>query len=139
MTYVTLQGLIDRFGEDELIQLTDPEGVAVIDETAVALAINDASLEIEAYLARRMALPLDPVPAVLERIAANIARHHLYNDAPTDLVQKNYDAAIRFLRDVADGRVQLGITDAGANVPDTAAPSYGAGTPVFDDAGLDGF
>lgn len=139
MAYITLQGLIDRFSEDELIQLTDPANLAVIDVDAVELAINDAGLEIESYLARRMALPLDPVPAVLERIAANIVRFYLYHDAPTDLVQKNYDGAVRFLRDVADGRVQLGITDAGTVTPENLAPTVYQGAQVFGGGGMDGY
>ena len=139
MPYTTLAALIERYGESELIQLTDRTGADVIDETIVDRAIADADGEIDAYLAKRMALPLATVPAVLERTAAVMARYYLYNDAPTDLVRAQYDAAIRLLRDVANGVVSLGADGAGGAVPETAAPSYYAPTPIFGDGGLDGY
>ncbi|MDP2431269.1 MAG: DUF1320 domain-containing protein [Pseudomonadota bacterium] len=139
MSYLTLQGLIDRYGEDELIQLTDRAGDGVADVAVVARAIADAEAEIDAYLANRMALPLATVPAILERLAAAIVRHSLYKDAAPETVEKARDAAIALLRDVSAGRASLGPSNDGAATPATAAPSYSSVAPVFDDAGLAGY
>lgn len=139
MPYTSLSALIDRYGEAELIQLTDRAGAGVVDEDVVDRAIADADAEIDAYLAKRVSLPLASVPAVLDRTAAVLARYHLYNDAPTELVQSQYDAALRLLRDVANGLVSLGPDGDGGAVPESAAPSYSQGTAVFGDGGLDDY
>lgn len=139
MSYLTLQGLIDRYGEEELIQLTDRAGDGVVDAAVVARAIADAEAEIDAFLAGRMSLPLATVPAILERLAAVIARHGLYKDAAPEPVEKARDAAIALLRDVAAGRASLGPSLEGAATPATAAPSYSSAASVFDDTGLAGY
>jgi len=139
MPYTTLSALIDRYGEAELIQLTDRAGTGEVDEAIIDRAIADAGAEIDAYLAQRVTLPLDPVPEVLGRFASVMARYYLYNEAPTELVQTQYNAAVAFLRDVARGLVSLGPSESGTATPATDAPSYHAGTPVFDDAGMVGF
>lgn len=139
MSYLTLQGLIDRYGEDELIQLTDRAGDGVVDAAVVARAIADAEAEIDAYLAGRMSLPLATVPVILERLAAAIVRHGLYKDAAPETVEKARDAAIALLRDVAAGRASLGPTPEGAATPATAAPSYSSAASVFDETGLAGY
>jgi phage gp36-like protein len=50
MAYTSTQQLIDRFGEHELIQLTDRYGAGVIDTQVAAQAISDANAEVDAYL-----------------------------------------------------------------------------------------
>lgn len=139
MSYITLQGLIDRYGETELVQLTDALGDGQIDSVKVDRAIADADAEIDAYLSSRMTLPLASVPPVLERIAGVMVRYYLYNDAPTDLVQKQYDAAIAFLRAVARGDASLGPDASGNPTPETGAPSWSSTESVFNADSLSGF
>lgn len=121
MTYATQQDLVDRFGEVELIQLTDraapPSGA--IDATVVAKALGDADQVIDGYLAGAdLALPLIDVPEIVKRWAADIARYFLHKDAPSETVRANYADAIRRLQDVAAGRIKLqvdGTAAAGAD------------------------
>ena len=47
---ISLQDLIDRFGETELANLTDKENYAIIDETVINHAISDAVAEVVGYL-----------------------------------------------------------------------------------------
>lgn len=117
MSYATQADLIDRFGEQELIQLTDRAGLGVIDSDVLGRAVADADAEIDAYLSTRMALPLADPPAVLGRLAAVLVRHALYKDAVPDAVQAARDAVISLLRDVANGRASLGPAPAGASDP----------------------
>ncbi len=116
--YCTQQQLIDRFGESELIQLTDrkapPRGA--IDADVVTAAIEDASQVIDSYLSGRYSLPLAAVPAPLKRVACDIARYYLYEDAVTEIVQARYDSAVKFLLALTKGDVNLGAAD------DTPAP-----------------
>jgi len=138
MSYVDLQGLIDRFGNDELIQLTDTTGSGVVDAAVVNRAIADVDGEIDAYLVRRMTLPLATVPSALARLAASMVRYYLYRDAAPDLVKDQYDAAVKFLKAVAAGTASLGPDTAGGATPQTAAPSWSTPGRMFDDAGLRG-
>ncbi len=85
MTYATVQDLIDRYGEREMIQLTDidePRTDAVVSARAQR-ALDDAAAEVDGYLAGLYALPLSPVPGTLRRVAIDIARYHL-GSVPTD-------------------------------------------------------
>jgi len=108
MTYATKQQMIDRFGQDELIQLTDRSGAGVIDDVVLDQALADADAEIDGYLAGRYQLPLGSVPPILVVYACDIARYRLYDDAATEQVSRRYQDAVRFLRLAADGKVQLG-------------------------------
>lgn len=140
MTYASQQNLIDRFGEDELIQLTDRASLDAIDATVVARALADADAEINGYLSTRYTLPLSPVPAVLEKLACDIARYQLFENAVTEIVKERYENAIRFLKDVAAGKVTLGVDGNG----DTAATisnsvQISSTTPVFRRSESDGF
>ncbi len=113
MAYTTLQGLIDRFGERELIELTDRTNIPVstVDATVVARAIDDASALIDGYVAKVAALPLADVPPALEKVAADIARYYLHGKAADkdSPVTKAHDQALAYLRDVARGVVTLAI------------------------------
>ncbi len=106
MPYATQQHLIDRFGGDELAQLTDRVNGSVIDAAVVARALSDADAEIDGYLAVRFALPLPRVPAVLVRIACDMARFRLYDSVP-DSIRKRYEDAVRDLKGYASGSLAL--------------------------------
>ena len=106
MAYCTKQNLIDRFGEIELIQLTDRDNQGIIDETVIAQAIADAGAEIDGYL-NRYALPLANVPSNLVRMACDVARYYLYDDAMIESVQIRYDSVIKYLSAVAKGLITL--------------------------------
>lgn len=142
MSYVTLQGLIERYGEAELIQLTDRLGDGVVDSATVERAIADVDAEIDAYLCRVTTLPLAaeaPARRVLSRFAGAMVRYYLYREGVPELVWQQYTAAVQFLSRVASGQVSLGPDDAGVAAPDSAAPSYLAPSRVFDELGLAGF
>ena len=57
MAYCTTDNLIDRYGADELLRLTDRDNNGFIDEQAVSAAIEDASDLIDGYLGGRYTLP----------------------------------------------------------------------------------
>lgn len=108
MAYCTLQDLITRFGRDELEQLAS-DGAGGIDGSRVARACEDASGEIDGYVASGgYTTPLKPVPRVIASYAADIARYRLYDHQADEAAEKRYEAAVKFLRAVADGHVLLG-------------------------------
>lgn len=112
MSYCTRQNLIDRFGEQELIQLTDRDIVGVINDTVLNQAISDADAEINGYLTA-YPLPLATIPANLVRIACDVTRYYLYDVTVTEQVKDRYDSAIKYLMQVAKGLISLGPDSAG--------------------------
>lgn len=133
MTYATQTDLVDRFGSAELVQLTDraTPATGAIDTAVLGKALADADDTINSYLSIRYALPLASAPAILKRLAADIARYALYEDRVTEAVQKRYDDAIRFLKDVAAGRASVGPDGAGAEAAQTGGPGYVAPGRIF--------
>lgn len=111
MSYVDRDGMVARFGAEELIQLTDRTSLppSSIDDAVLARAIADASSQIDGYLAKRYRLPLDPVPEILAKVAADIARYHLRGDSAEkdSVVAINYRGSIDWLRDVSKGIVTI--------------------------------
>jgi phage gp36-like protein len=108
MPYATLADLIVRTSEDELIQLTDPAHVQVLDEDVVNMALVDASTVIDGYLAGRYPVPLDPVPPILVGYCCDMALARLYRDAIPEHKQRRADDAVKFLAAVAKGHINLG-------------------------------
>jgi len=134
MPYAAKQDLIDRFGQQELIDLTDratPQ-TGAIDDTVLARALADADAEINGYLASRYTLPLASTPDSVKMMACNIARYYLYEDRATEQVRVRYEDAIKFLKSVASGTCTLGLDPASAPVA-TDGGALAAGVDrIFD-------
>lgn len=111
MTYCTQDQLTDRYGERALIALTDRAETATgaIDADVVARALADTDAQIDGYLAGRYALPLATTPVLVADIAQVIAFWKLHVYDPDPKVRKDYDDALKMLRDIADGRVRLAV------------------------------
>jgi phage gp36-like protein len=124
--YATLQELIDRFSERLLLQLTDRADppAAAIDETVVDRALTDADAVIDGYLAGRYQLPLAEVPPLVVDLAQVIAIYKLHPFEPDPKISKDYDQALKTLRDISQGVVRLPV----AGVEPEAKPSSGVMT-----------
>ena len=107
MAYVTSDDFIQRFGQGELIDLTDLDDDGVADAEVLQGRIDDAAAEIDGYLCIRYAVPVSPVPDRIRDLACDILRYKLYGDAPTEHVRKRYEDALRYLRDVSAGNAAL--------------------------------
>lgn len=109
MPYATLDDLVTRFGEQELIDQTDRASGTNVDEVLVARVLDDAAATIDGYLAARHALPLPSVPPLLVGLCCDLARYALYPDAAPAMVRDRYQNAQRVLREIANGTLQLGL------------------------------
>lgn len=107
MTYATQQDLIERFGDKELAQLTDPAAGSTINPVTVERALTDAAADIDARLAVRYLLPLGSVPAVLVRVAADLARYYLHDTRATEGVRNRYKEATAVLDKIGSGAIAL--------------------------------
>lgn len=117
MPYCTRDDMVVRFGEEEIIRLTDHDNsTGVVVDDVLNRALEDAAGEIDGYIAVRHSLPLPQVPAMLIQIACDIARYYLYEDHAHDQVRERYEDARRRLEGIAAGRIHLGLPEpAGSN------------------------
>lgn len=77
MAYATAASLAERFGEREIIQLTDRDGFGVLDAARAAQVIAEVEAEVDGYLGRRYRLPLATVPPLVTRLVCDLAREAL--------------------------------------------------------------
>ena len=113
MSYATPTDIINRYPNRDLVQLTNEDPtITTVNTTVLQQALNDASAEIDGYLGGRFTLPLTDPPAVLSRLASDVAIYRLQALRPLhDLAdaRKRYDDAIAMLTKVASGELTLGI------------------------------
>jgi phage gp36-like protein len=111
MAYATVCDLISRFGERELIQLTDRQEPPVdqVDETVAQPALDTASSIIDGYVGAKYALPLNAYPALLTDIACDIARFRLFSDQAPEAVIKRNDQAVSMLRAISKGEIKIDV------------------------------
>jgi phage gp36-like protein len=133
MPYAQPSDMIARYPNRDLVQLTNEDPTqTTVNQAALQQALADASAEIDGYLESRFALPLSDPPAVLVRLACDIAMYRLQALRPLhDLAEarKRYEDAIALLTRVADGSLTLGLA------PDNLEPGEAAGAVVTQAGG----
>ena len=123
MNYATAADMVERFGERELIQLTDRDDTGGINPGSVNRALADATAFADGYLGRIYQLPLRGcakppatvgaevtyvAPPVLTRLVCDLARYYLMPDVGDKHEAVNrYKAATKDLQALADGTTQL--------------------------------
>lgn len=126
MSYCTYNDLLNAFGENEIVALSDRDRDGLPDDGVIEDAISFADSHIDGYLREQYAVPLSNPPRNLVGMACDFARYRLYQDQPTELVQSRYDVGCFWLKDVARGLVQLDVVD-----PTVATIAYSTKAPVF--------
>lgn len=165
--YATVLDLVGRYGPDELAQRTDRQlprlvtgqmlqtaaeggdlsGLDEQQQVAIAAslvvleqALTDASVMVNGYVASRYPVPMASVPTVLIRLTCELARYHLYEDACPENIEKRYNAALKTLRDIADGKLSLGESNTSAEVMSAGgAEMVNGGDRAFSRANARGF
>ena len=133
MSYAAPQDIINRYPNRDLVQLTNEDPTATtVNDAPLQQALTDASSEIDTYLEARFALPLSDPPAVLNRLACDIAMYRLQSLRPLhDLedARRRYDDAIAMLSKVAAGELTLGLATDNQEPP-AAGDAEGTQGPV---------
>jgi len=134
MAYADQTAMEKRFKGLELIELTnqDDPHAETINAAELQVALDDASAEIDAMLGSRYPVPLDPAPAVIERLCCDIARYLLFSGKAPEEVQKRYDDAHKLLKRMASGDVVLGSEVAANNT----GPTFQAHKLAFNEKEL---
>lgn len=106
---ITQTDLIHRFGERELIRLTDRAAQREIVGDVLQKAINDAEAEVLSYLAAAgFRQPLANQPAILTIKTCDICRWYLYENGIPEVVQKRYDEAVAWFKLLLKNPAMLG-------------------------------
>ena len=80
-------------------------------------AVEDAEGEIDGYLSKRYPVPLSPPPKAINKFAKDIAVYNLFSRIGIDeqseqkTILNRYQAAVKFLTLVAEGKVDIGVSD----------------------------
>lgn len=124
MSYAIVDDMVSRFGQLELVQLTDRDNIppSTMDDARIQGALADASAAIDGYIGQVYRLPLrgclkplipgtDPeyaMPPVLVRLTCDIARFYLYDDlSPENEVHRRYQLALKDLDGISTGKTML--------------------------------
>jgi phage gp36-like protein len=120
MAYATLADLLDRAGDEEILQVADRDGDGTADPDVIASAIATAESEINGYIGARYRLPLASVPDLVTTWAVSIARYHLHRDGAPDHVVRDWKSAMDGLRDVSRSLVSMPVSEGGEQPSDDA-------------------
>ena len=118
--YADRNDMVLRFGEREVKQLE--ASIQAENSMSVEATLQDASEEIDGYIAVRYSLPLTETPQNLKRLACDIARYKLWKSRASDEVRQRYDDAIAFLKLIANNKASLLIKDVSTNETLTDPP-----------------
>lgn len=126
-SYASFDDMLFVISRDEMITLTDRNDTGEPNQSVATHALELASAEADAYLGKVYSLPLSSPPAiikakVIDMAVYGLARNHgLLTD---DIKDRNKDA-LRFLRDLAEGKASLGLDEPSNSNPGTAEGSDG--------------
>lgn len=143
MAYATIQQLTERLGEAALKQLAPLAGQpGVIDAVRIQRALDDASAELDSYLAIRFPVPVSGDLPLLVKAVCELAHEDL-SRSPSDSVVAAAKRSREWAKAVSQSKASLGSGpegDADA-VPEAAAGGAQviAPDPIFDEVGLRGF
>jgi len=133
MAYIVQADLEGRVGAAKLLQLTTDSG-ATIDAAVVAEIMGSAEGEVNGYLARRYAVPVDltahaDVQATLKGFCLDLAayRAHLRRPPVPEDISKARSNAVEWLKMVSEGKIVLpAATTPASTGADDPKPSWGS-------------
>ncbi|WP_244483350.1 DUF1320 domain-containing protein [Mesorhizobium sp. 1M-11] len=130
MAYASVQDMIDRFGETEMIRLSQPEDrtAETVLTAKVEVAIADNSVLIDDYLRGLYIVPVAAPPDSMVRAVCVLARYDLAKGertGPTEQMRLDRKEVIGWLESIQAGRAKI-------NAPPAGTPGSGHGARVSD-------
>jgi phage gp36-like protein len=117
MTYATAQDLIDRLGVREATAISDRNKTGQPDLAVLDQALALAQDEVNGYVGRRYALPLQTsagqlaaTPSMLTRLVIDITRYRQTGTEimETEAIRNRFKDALKVLEQIAKGEISLG-------------------------------
>lgn len=114
MSYATPTDLDRVWGIAQIDLVSIDASLGRRDDAKIAAALDDAGAQIDSYCARRYPLPLalsDSGALLAAGTACDLAVYRLATTAGrmTEIIQRRYDQALAWLRDIAAGRADLAL------------------------------
>lgn len=157
MAYITEQDLIDLFGEEEIIDLSnlDNPNATTVNSVRVTAAIAQSEDILHTYASAYYSIPLVPIdstvpiaPPSVRGILLDHARYHLDINRPREDVRVRYEDGLEWLLLLAKGKVSLGdnykrkaelVLEKPAGGPIGIGGATGSSEPIYTKELLDGF
>lgn len=131
--YLDIKGFVDRFGLEEVVRMTDPDGTGRIDRQLLVSTLAAVQAVADAHIGARYAVPLDPVPEIVKVAIGDMARVRLYpREAPAGIAEQA-KAALKILERIGEGRLPLGIAAAAVAAPSSAPIVVSPGVRQYPD------
>ena len=116
MAYATVDDMVQRFGAPEMARASTPENtpVTTVIPEPIETALEDASAQIDSFLRKRYAVPLQAVPPEINRACCMLARADLGMGGERNISEQAQAArqeAIKWLGLIATGAVVLGMEE----------------------------
>ncbi|WP_051967848.1 gp436 family protein [Brevibacillus thermoruber] len=147
--YAVASDVESKLSPDILIRLTDDEGTGEINWEIVTKMIQEASAEVDAFLAMRYTLPLSPTPPILSKLTLDITLYNLFSRRGIDessadsVIVTRYNNAIRMLEKIAAGTMEITppTGDAGGGIPSPSqsSMSYQTSPRIFSREQMKGY
>ncbi len=111
MAYCTQAELVERFGTNFLIELSDrgDTPAVAIDSDLITRAISDADAMIDGYLKPIYSLPLVSTPNQITDLSLSIAIYKAHGNVVSDKIKEDYKTALMQLKDIGMGRIKLDV------------------------------
>jgi len=111
MPYASQQDIVDLYGMDLLLRVSDHDKDQVPDPQIVEMGLKGADEICDAYLSAQYTVPVTPVPGVVRTCAIDIAVYKMAMDRPrrTDEMRVRYEDALKLLEKISTGKVGLGV------------------------------
>ena len=110
MPYASTDQLKAVIPAQDLALLTDFDGAATASDARLEQALDDASSEINTYIAKVVKLPIANPPHILTVICRDLAMHRLYINLghDTEVYDRLRKDSIAMLRSIARGETAIG-------------------------------
>jgi phage gp36-like protein len=117
MAYATREDIESLYGPQLVSIIADLTEDGQPEDVAVERALNEASSEIDTYLAVQYLTPINPAPPILVQLCRDMAiyRLALQSSVRTTEMRTRYEDAIKMLERIAAGKASLPPVDGDLN------------------------
>ena len=139
MAYATIDDVFSRF--KPIRTMIGAGSFEVSSDDVSSIFVSDGESFVDAYLAKRYATPITPVPSMITQIASDLAIFNMMTEKQVqvpDSFQARYDRSIRTLEMLRDGEMVLPATVTAVSTGDNEAWSaqqdyHSTFSPVLDE------
>lgn len=110
MPYLTQSELEQRLNDEIYVLAATEADPEVLDTVKIEAALQDASDEIDSYVAQAYAIPLPTTPRILKKVCQDLALYYLARGPlQREEIDERYNRHIKWLKLVASKDVSLGL------------------------------